>query len=94
MSTADTIVCIVGWVSLLTTVAWVLVPLLGEWELSKTWSMTLFALVTCPLILAAFHLSRASHLSDVDREKWSNGLLRFGPFGAWLYLITKHKSGR
>ena len=83
---------IAGWLSLLSTLVWFLVPLLGESELSKTWAITLLALVSFPLILAAWHLSRASHLSDADRERWSRGLLRFGPFVAWLYLITKHKS--
>jgi hypothetical protein len=83
---------IVGWVSLLGTLAWFFGPRLGAFEYSKVWAMILLALVALPLLLAAGHLSWASPLSPADREKWSNGLLRFGPFVAWLYLVTKHKS--
>jgi hypothetical protein len=83
---------VVGWVSLLVTLAWFFGPLLGALEYSKHWGIILVALIACPLLLAVAHLSWASQLSEADREKWSKGLFRFGPFVAWLYLITKHKS--
>jgi hypothetical protein len=84
---------VVGWLSLVGTVGWFLIPFTGATEFSTEWGVVFLILVCTPLIIAAIHLGRASALSDADRERWSNGLFRFGPFVAWLYLITKHKAG-
>ncbi len=89
---SDAILRVLGWLSLLAMLAWFFGPLLGAFARPRAWAITLVALLVFPLVLAGVHLSLASHLSKVDREKWSGGLLRFGPFVAWLYLITKHKS--
>ena len=83
----------VGWLSLVGTVAWFLTPFTGASEFSTGWGVGLLILVCIPMVMAAVHLGRASALSDGDRERWSNGLFRFGPFVGWLYLITKHKAG-
>jgi hypothetical protein len=89
----DAMLRVLGWLSLLAMLAWFFGPLLGAFERPTAWAIILVALIAFPLVLAGLHLSLASHLSRADRERWSSGLLRFGPFVAWLYLITKHKSG-
>jgi len=82
---------LIGWISLLVTIAWFVAPLLGAFRYSKLWGMILLVLVVFPLLIAAGHLSWGSPCSEAERNQWSKGLLRFGPFVAWLYLITKHK---
>jgi hypothetical protein len=82
----------VGWVSVVGTAAWFFMPFSGAIEVSTRWGVVLFILVSVPLVIASVHLGKASSLSEADRKRWSNGLLRFGPFVAWLYLITKHKA--
>jgi hypothetical protein len=82
----------VGWLSLIAMLVWFFGPLIGAFERPRAWGVTLVALLAIPLVLAAVHLSLASSLSRTDRERWTRGLLRFGPFGAWLYLLTTHKT--
>jgi hypothetical protein len=87
----DNAIRVIGWFSLVATAGWFLAPFTGVMRFSGAWGVVFAALLCAPLVIAGVHLGRAPHLSADDRERWSRGLLRFGPFVAWLYLITRHK---
>ncbi len=80
---------LVGWASVASTVAWSVAPFVGACRFGTRWGTGLLALLALPLGIAAWHLGRQS---EADKERWSQGLLRFGPVAAWVYLITKHKA--
>jgi hypothetical protein len=82
---------VIGWLSVASTLGWFFAPFAGLATFSTAWGVVLFAMICAPLILAGVHLGRASGLTDAERERWTNGLARFGPIVAWLYLVTKHK---
>ena len=82
---------LLGWISLITSAAWFLAPFLGIVPFGEAWPGVLVVLLAFPIALAVFHIH---DLPEPDQKRWTGGLLRFGPFVAWLFLITKHKTGK